>query len=124
MDYKKFYRENLNIPKYDTRKWHIHHIDMNRNNNDIKNLVCIPKILHIKLHCYFSKISLLSDKNILNMGYIIMPYDLENIQNYIEYNSQIYGFIQARNYVLFSNMDSSSYFHIISDISKNLGYEV
>jgi len=34
----------------DPNKYHIHHIDFNHHNNDITNLICLPKIEHLKLH--------------------------------------------------------------------------
>lgn len=48
MNYRKLYEKHYGIkipPEYD-----IHHIDFNRNNNDIKNLILLPKSLHRKLH--------------------------------------------------------------------------
>lgn len=48
MNYRKFYKDYYGIdfgPEYD-----IHHIDQNRNNNDIKNLLLLPKRLHSQLH--------------------------------------------------------------------------
>ena len=35
-----------NIPE----DWEIHHIDFNHNNNDIKNLIAVPKIVHVTIH--------------------------------------------------------------------------
>lgn len=48
MNYRKYYCEyhRVEIPiDYD-----IHHIDYNHKNNDINNLVALPKELHKKLH--------------------------------------------------------------------------
>ena len=46
--YRKFYEKKLNIkiPK----GYEIHHIDENRKNNQINNLVMLPKELHKKYH--------------------------------------------------------------------------
>lgn len=48
MNYRNLYEKhyNLKIPK----NWEIHHIDSNRNNNDINNLIMMPKKLHRALH--------------------------------------------------------------------------
>lgn len=48
MNYRKYYEKELKckIPK----GWHIHHIDLDRNNNEINNLVAIPKKLHEEFH--------------------------------------------------------------------------
>lgn len=48
MNYRKLYERHYGIkipPEYE-----IHHIDFNRNNNDIINLLLIPKQLHRQLH--------------------------------------------------------------------------
>lgn len=47
-NYRKFYEKQTGkkVPK----DFDIHHIDFNRENNDIMNLVAIPKKLHLKYH--------------------------------------------------------------------------
>lgn len=65
------------IPKY----YQIHHIDYNRNNNNINNLICITSKEHRHIHrplcCYLSSRS----------TSIIKNYNLEKIKN--EYNNYI-----------------------------------
>lgn len=53
MNYRKIYENALKekIPK----DFDIHHIDLNHKNNDIKNLVAIPKTLHQKFHKYVNE---------------------------------------------------------------------
>lgn len=46
--YRKYYEQYLQI-KLD-RKFVVHHIDSNRSNNDILNLVAIPTKLHVNYH--------------------------------------------------------------------------
>jgi len=48
MNYRKFYQEELGIIL--DKSYHVHHIDGNRQNNDIVNLVALPKKLHLKYH--------------------------------------------------------------------------
>ena len=50
MDYRKAYERHLDakIP-FD---WDVHHLDENRNNNEMDNLVAIPKELHTLFHKY------------------------------------------------------------------------
>lgn len=48
-DYKRIYREYFGI-KWDTKQLVIHHLDHNRKNNNINNLVLIPSKLHSKYH--------------------------------------------------------------------------
>lgn len=52
--YKKKYEMicNIKIPK----GYVVHHIDKNRKNNDIKNLVLLPEKLHQRYHILLSKI--------------------------------------------------------------------
>lgn len=47
-DYRKKYKKYYNIEF--SNKYVIHHIDMDRTNNDISNLVLLPKELHGKYH--------------------------------------------------------------------------
>lgn len=49
VDYKKFYSSFYGI-KWDTKVFDVHHIDRNRENNDIHNLILLPKDLHKELH--------------------------------------------------------------------------
>lgn len=48
MNYRKFYEKTtgMDIPK----NHHIHHIDFNKNNNNIDNLVCLKNKLHFNYH--------------------------------------------------------------------------
>ena len=47
MNYRKLYDNKIGkIPN----DWEIHHIDFNHNNNDIDNLIAIPKIVHVVIH--------------------------------------------------------------------------
>jgi hypothetical protein len=50
-NYIKFYKKITNT-KFDSNLYHIHHIDENRNNNIIQNLVMLPKKLHHQYHFY------------------------------------------------------------------------
>lgn len=52
-NYRKFYEKQTGkkIPK----DFDIHHIDFNRENNDIMNLVAIPRELHKKYHTIITK---------------------------------------------------------------------
>lgn len=47
--YSKFVLKGEKIPK----GWEVHHIDCNKLNNSLQNLICIPESIHIKLHKLF-----------------------------------------------------------------------
>ena len=42
-----------NIPKH----WHVHHIDFNKENNDINNLISLPELIHNLVHSDFGYMS-------------------------------------------------------------------
>lgn len=86
-DFRKYYEEYYNIkisPEFD-----IHHIDLNHSNNNIDNLIMIPKILHNKYHYLInqlggldnnSKLSVLGKINILNGN----AYDVDLMKEFCE----------------------------------------
>lgn len=47
-NYRKYYADyfGIEIPK----EYHIHHLDRDRNNNNIRNLILLPKEVHEKVH--------------------------------------------------------------------------
>lgn len=66
-DYRKVYEQFYNI-KWDRKLYEIHHIDHNRENNDIKNLILLPRELHRKLHsAQATYIPFYSDRNFLDV---------------------------------------------------------
>jgi hypothetical protein len=54
-DYRKIYADYYGI-KWDSKLFEVHHIDRDRENNDINNLVLVPKKLHREYHKYLSMI--------------------------------------------------------------------
>ena len=50
-DYISIYKELTGID-FDSSKYEVHHIDSDRSNNDIENLVLLPKELHKKYHIH------------------------------------------------------------------------
>ena len=48
MQYRKFFKEYYGIDF--SNDYEVHHIDLNHYNNDIKNLMLLPKELHRKYH--------------------------------------------------------------------------
>lgn len=54
-DYKMKYKRYYGID-FDSKKYEIHHLDLNHNNNGIENLLLLPKDLHHKYHFYLSSV--------------------------------------------------------------------
>ena len=54
--YKRYYEINFGS------EYSIHHIDLDRGNNDISNLLLLPKELHAKYHLILNSISICPDK--------------------------------------------------------------
>ena len=54
MDYRKIYESETKtkIPK----GFDVHHLDFNRDNNDISNLVALPRDLHAKFHTTYNEL--------------------------------------------------------------------
>ena len=48
-DYRDFYKSYYGID-FDGKEFEVHHIDLDRGNNDIKNLILLPKKLHERYH--------------------------------------------------------------------------
>lgn len=107
-NYRKIYEKkcNIKIPK----GYEIHHIDFNRENNDIFNLVMLPKKLHSdyhkKLEKYLSiqyevKIKL---QNSLDRGFMVNEYikkvDLKIIEEFINVWYECMKYINYRDYLL------------------------
>ena len=47
-DYVKYYKEYYHI--HFDKSYHIHHIDLDKKNNEISNLILLPSDLHIRYH--------------------------------------------------------------------------
>ena len=54
-DYRKYYAEYYRIT-WDAKEFEVHHIDRNRENNFIDNLILLPKDLHKRLHKVYNDI--------------------------------------------------------------------
>ena len=52
MNYRKKYRQHYGIDF--SNDYVVHHIDLDRSNNDIDNLLLLPKQLHSKYHFYLT----------------------------------------------------------------------
>lgn len=107
-NYREIYQRSCNIviPK----GYEIHHIDFNRENNDIMNLVMLPKKLHMEYHKTLLELqsrryeivtkvqSIIDSGNLINDYIITNQHNLENKFIKIWYKCQEY--VDYRNYLL------------------------
>ena len=107
-DYRKIYQNECNIiiPK----GYEIHHIDFNRENNEIMNLVMLPKKLHSEYHRTLLELqnsryeiiikvqSVIDSGNLINEYIATNQHELENKFIKIWYECQKY--VDYRNYLL------------------------
>lgn len=89
-NYRKYYKEYYGIDfgsEYD-----IHHIDFDRNNNSIENLLLLPKSLHNKYHFYVRSLEVFkSHCDTLYMDSYLIP-EIHDYINVACYMSEWWGF--------------------------------
>lgn len=78
-NYRKLYKEYYGI-EFDNN-FEVHHIDFNHNNNEISNLVLLPKKLHRQYHFYLTAINYCEDKSTIKIDSKIKG-NLANMNNY------------------------------------------
>lgn len=86
-NYQKYYRKHYGIDYGGDME--IHHLDFNRDNNDIRNLILIPKEVHIKLHkCYdagvVSSIEMFKNPKDIDFECAGFCSDIETIKDYMD----------------------------------------
>lgn len=91
-NYREYYKSYFNIKFGNNME--VHHIDMNRDNNDISNLLLLPKDIHQKYHrieSFFNNIKIGSNKffDFSTSPYVIMFTEKHNI---LEISNVIYYF--------------------------------
>lgn len=106
-DYRKIYADYFGI-KWDRSMFEVHHLDRNRENNDINNLVLLPKKLHKEYHKIIS----------------IIQYDFENGADI--FNVSNFDIYHAKEYIrLFELKNLIATLHLFQSqfklISSNLG---
>lgn len=75
LKYKRYYNIDFG------RDFEIHHIDLNRENNDISNLLLLPKKLHAQYHLVLNVLSVCPDKPKAD-GFIDVRLSNETISHY------------------------------------------
>lgn len=127
MDYKKLYAETYGIT-WDT-DMEIHHIDRNRENNDISNLILLPGYLHHELHNCLHEAVFMSEQSstgdlIERMMMRVFNYGNSHDQQALIHLSCVlseckrWGFLKS---VLYKNPDGSPICHITNETMKWIG---
>jgi hypothetical protein len=126
-DYKKLYAKTYGIT-WDA-DMEIHHIDRNRQNNDISNLILLPGYLHHELHNFLHEAVFMSEQG--TTGDLIERM-MERVFNYgNSYDQQVFlrlsyvlseckrwGFLKSVSYKF---TDGSPIGHITKDTMKWIG---
>lgn len=102
MNYRKYYRSmiGMNIAV----DFEIHHIDCDRDNNHISNLVSIPRELHKKYHNYKNKVeNLLSEINTTRSDIYDIETKLDSIRQFSQLRNKIYEYELMRDSLLYKN---------------------
>lgn len=101
-NYRKIYESqcNIKIPK----GYVIHHIDFDRTNNNIRNLVMIPSDLHKEYHELKNLMSIvdihLELTSLLDRGNGINTYALFNIEKFVKTYEECCKYVDYRDYLL------------------------
>lgn len=125
MNYLDTYKQQtgFDIPK----GFEVHHIDLNHENNDVKNLVAIPKWLHQKYHGVLPSVQsrfekgLLLPKNDFQIGGAFI-YDV--FENWIELTREINKYIRLRDCFLNSNNEYNFEYWLNTNDVKDLHNEI
>ena len=101
MNYVTEYQKKLGL-YFDSKIYQVHHIDLNRENNDIKNLVLIPTLLHQKFHSVGmfipDDIPNFFSKDLNNSNHL--PYSPEWIIEFMAAKEDMLCFLDLRNQLL------------------------
>lgn len=123
-DYNKFYKKYYNI-EFDS-EYVIHHIDENRENNDISNLILIPRNLHIEYHTCSARCEF--ENRIYGKSlFIDTLHGFNDLKEYYQIAEKLNPWIEFKeslDVAKFSNITLSSlllfkYPHGITEIQKN-----
>lgn len=101
-NFRRFYELQTN--SVTQKGFHIHHLDFNRDHNDIRNLVRLPKELHLKYHR-------LVDNYLFSLG----QFDVNNVtvldnMNYFDFEMTFYkDFIQYLKKLIDCKIEISKY---------------
>lgn len=125
MEYNKILKDALNCIEWDDLIFEVHHINHDRNDNRISNLLLLPKKLHKKYHLLLRYASCFCDDIIKKDVGIIPKYHIDTISKLIECkNDMAYLYQEQANFIdkvnktyLVSKSDEDTYIMKLQDIS-------
>lgn len=106
MSYRNKYEEKtgLKVPS----SFDIHHIDLNRKNNDINNLVAIPRELHRDYHKYARDISLkirpIIPTSAIGSEIPSESFDVAYAETFMKIKIECYNFVLFRNKLIYGGV--------------------
>lgn len=105
MNYRKLYRDTFSLRKQQLEGFDIHHIDLNRENNSISNLVALPSELHRQFHLNLSSVPEVITvtkelRSIVDGGNGYGEFSLNALSRYIEIKNECNKWLDYRNYLL------------------------
>lgn len=103
MNYRTFYQKKTGIKLL--KNYEVHHLDHDRNNNSIINLVAVPKKLHSNYHKSYNKfiIALEDLKLFRDFNFIIKKRINEDINNFMIIRSELAQYEYDRDFQLHNN---------------------
>jgi hypothetical protein len=111
MNYRKYYEEQTGqtVPK----GYEVHHINKDRGDNRIENLVALPVDLHCRLHGTEPKIGeiMVNVTGHTRRGIGLLDYQIEQLQAFRDNYYEACEWVDYRDYLLgiFPNIHSKSY---------------
>jgi hypothetical protein len=112
MHYRKFYEKVLNVKLI--KDFHVHHIDGNRENNEINNLLALPKDLHNKYHkcvndyyryCHSKKLNVKINSHNCNFAFQFEVNTMNNLHSILK---ECQKYLLYRNYKI--NKEDNLYY--------------
>ena len=112
MDYRRVWRKHF---PYKIKDYEIHHIDSNKRNNLISNLIYIPKKLHKQYHWSKNFIAYIikeGDFSPLSVS-LFANNTIDMVEMFINTSNEILNYIKLRDLYLNQNIKHSIYFGVV-----------
>lgn len=121
-DYRRFYSDKMGGLKWNTKDFHVHHIDLDYNNNSFDNLVLIPSKIHNRFHYIINAL----DGDIESLvrftsRRVITDYEIKMIAKYLDVKRIISNYIMIKELLLtlyFEKLDDMDFQEIIENDSS------